>query len=393
MLTDNLYNNSNNTSTVLQSQEGTDIGELFMEPYSSIYAFTGFFIIFAGVFANTYIIYLYAARKIEQTLFNYFLLLIGVSNVFQNLGALPYLVNDIYSKNRRSSSHTNGGHIKSDFECAIEQGQSFFFLGAFVTVYTICFMAIKWYMIVRSPLGHQQDKSKRKLSIFAACLWLLACVLILPNFLTTKGLKTSGYCVRVDNFGIAVEFYKAVLFCAGFVIPVVLMLATYALIIRQFYVKSRLGGENGIESPVKVRYRKKVAIFLGIVIAVFLFCWTPFGVYFLLTMIKKSFGSDTDPNNFRKSLKVLKLVLLPCFCAAILNIICYGMKDKEIKTCFKDLFSCCSSTCCRCKKRLTGASVVYQRNRQVRLESWRNNFSTIGKFFQLKTRSPSTISV
>ena len=382
MLTNNnsLDHNISNTAALLQSQESD--GELFMEPFSSIFGFSTFLIIFAGVFANVYVIYLYAARKIEQTLFNYFLLLIGISNVFQNLGALPYLVDDMYI-NRKSSRDT-----KSGFECAIEQGQSFFFLGAFVTVYTICFMAIKWYVIIRRPLRHQQqDNSKRKLSIFAAGLWVLAFVLILPNFFMTKAEKRYGYCIRVDNFGIAVEFYKAVLFCAGFIIPVVVMLVTYVLIIRQFYVKTRLGGKNGIESPVKVRYRKKVAFFLGFIIAVFLFCWTPFGVYFLLTMIKKSFGSDADPYDFLKSLRVLKLVLLPCFCAAILNIVCYGMKDKEIKSCFKDLFPCCSSTCY--KER---SADVQQNSHKVRFESWRKNLFTGGKFFQLKIRSPSTVS-
>ena len=316
------------------NQSGYSREAIFTEPYSSFYKLVGILLITTGLLANTFVIYLYRSKKIERTLFNFFLLLIGISNIFQNLGALPYLI-------EVSEDHVT----RSRFECAVFQGLSFFFVGAFVTIYTICFMTIKWFTIVKDPLNQNQENVKRNLLRFVLILWFLSVLLILPNFFTNEWDSVHRYCLRTNNFGSAVEFYKGTLFLTGLIIPILVMVITYVLIIRQFYVKTSLGcnPNNSVESPVKLKYRKKVAIFLGMVILTFVLCWTPFGIYFLLTMTSE-LGSNIDSRNVYNSLRVLKLVVLPCFCAAVINVLCYGLKGREIKKAFKDLFSgvfCC----------------------------------------------------
>ena len=159
---------------------------------------------------------------------------------------------------------------------------------------------------------------------------------------TFKYDKINGYCkpnYDIENWWL--RFHEGVLLLFGFFIPHCLMLVIYALIIREFYIKSKLG--NNVESPVKIKYRKKVVVFLGIVICVFLVSWSPFGIVFILMTMTDHLGTPADPRFDVRNMRLLKLVTLPCFCAAILNVACYAVKDVEMRNGFKEFFGCSSN--------------------------------------------------
>ncbi|XP_066921527.1 somatostatin receptor type 2-like [Clytia hemisphaerica] len=328
---------NNNTTT-----GNSHVEKIFSTSFSLFYIIVSLMIITFGIVASAITIYLYHHGKIARTLFNYFLMNLCISNIFQNVGALPLLL-ALLTESAESRSPKSRVSLKlSSMACAILTRSSIFFVGAFVTVYNISLMSFKWYSIIKKPL--HRDDSKRKLTYIILGFWCVAILMVIPNLFSFVWDAQYGYCLRRDNLGVESELYKTVLFLTGLCIPIVTMLVTYALILRQFYKKSKIKLPGDRESPVKLMYRRKIMIFLGIVIGVFIFCWIPFGVYFILTMIGY-FGDSSNPAQVYQSIRILRLVMIPCFCAASLNVICYGIKDEEIRKAFRDIFKGC--ICCR----------------------------------------------
>ena len=295
--------------------------ELTFERHVSItFMSVNLLVIALGIFINAIIIHLYRRRKITQSLFNFFLINLGISNIIQSLGALPFIiyfhrsVEDLVSIQR------------DDLLCGLIRGQPVFWTGSFVTMHTICFMNIKFYHIIKNPL-HRED-NKRIFVYYIITFWLVDFALFAPNFLLFKYDKINGYCRRdEDKKGWNVGLYKGALLLFGLCIPLILMLVVYVLIIREFYIKSKLG--DSTESPVKVKYRKKVVVFLGIVVCVDLLSYSPFGIVFLLTGITEVFGSPTDPRFDVRNMRILKLTIVPTFCAIPLKMSKCGMDSKS----------------------------------------------------------------
>ena len=113
------------------------------------------------------------------------------------------------------------------------------------------------------------------------------------------------------------------------------MLITYVMIIRESYQKTRMNDTN--ESQVKVKYRKKVVTFVSIIILVFFICWSPFGIAYIITAMTHKDYEPTD-SNIANNKRLFRIVTFPCYFAATLNVVCFGIKDKEIRRCFKALF-------------------------------------------------------
>ena len=239
----------------------SDFQNVFDPPIENLYLAVCFLVIFSGISFNLSIIWLFHRRDISHTLFNFCLVQLGISNIFQNVNAIPYIVVDL-----RKTDKVNW--IVDSVRCGFVDGQSLFFTGAFVTVYIISFMSVKWYLIIKNPLNarqHQDPPVK-----YIVLLWIMACLIITPNFFTFELDPFHGFCTRAhqENVFDYVLTYKIVLLIVGFVLPIFVMIIAFALIVRQFYVKTNIG-EN--VSQVKLKYRKKVVRFLGIVIGVFLF--------------------------------------------------------------------------------------------------------------------------
>ena len=86
------------------------------------------------------------------------------------------------------------------------------------------------------------------------------------------------------------------------------------------------------KSSTKKKHRLKVIRHIGILIAVFLVSWVPFGVCWTLHMIK--YFSTGIKGEYEKS-RLVKYTLLPCLAASILNILFHG----ELRAGFLDFFT------------------------------------------------------
>ena len=284
----------------------------FEKPISITFMSVNLLVIALGIFINSILIHLYRRRKVSQSLFNFFLMNLGITNIIQNLGVLPFIIYFHRSIEDLVPIHRN------NLICWFVRGPPVFWVAAFVSMQTIAFMNVKFYCIIKRPL-HREDE-KRNFVYYIIAFWLIDFVLLAPNFLFFKYDKSNGYCKRVNVDDWRLQLYKGLLLLFGFFIPLITMVVTYALIIREFYIKSKIGSNT--ESSVKIKYRKKVIVFIGMVKCLFLLTCSPFGIVFLLITMTDHYGSPTDPRFEVRNTRLLKFVTLPCCCTAILNVAC-----------------------------------------------------------------------
>ena len=171
-----LINNITNKSTSLTHRE-----EIFSKSFTVFYITISLLIIVIGIITNVMIIYLYYKNCIARTLFNFYLMHLGISNIIQNIGAIPYLFVDHAGTSGLIQNLSETGESAT---CAIFDGQSIFFTGAFVTVYTISYMTYKWYRVTQSPL--RVENSKKSIFYTVLVIWIVGCLLVAPNFFSFK---------------------------------------------------------------------------------------------------------------------------------------------------------------------------------------------------------------
>ena len=308
--------------TIINSTIGintTDtVEEIFSKQVTCIYNGISWTTIICACVLNTLSIAMYFTRHIKRTKFNFCLLQLAISNIVQQHGFLPYIILDV------REIKTPTWYIESIY-CGLSSGLSVFFTGAFVTVYTICFVTINWYRIIKKPLVRKTNK--KSIFAFHMVLWFIGMVLIIPNFLSFKVDYKHGFCIRNGVFRKYLLFYKATLLFTGLVLPIFIMCFVYILIIF-----SMCQTRNKFKSSTKKKHRLKVIRHIGILIAVFLVSWLPFGVCWTLQMT--SFFSTGIKGEYEKS-RLIKYSLLPCLAASILNILFHG----ELRAGFLDFFT------------------------------------------------------
>lgn len=162
-----------NSTTQDSNQTINTVEEILSKQGECIYKGFSWTIVICACILNTWSIAMYFTRHIKRTKFNFCLLQLAVSNIVQQLGFLPYLIQDV----RQIRSPT--WYIESIY-CSSTCGLSVFFTAAFVTVYTICFVTINWYRIIKKPLVRKTNKK----SIFTLhmILWFTGALLIIPKF-------------------------------------------------------------------------------------------------------------------------------------------------------------------------------------------------------------------
>ncbi|XP_066922453.1 galanin receptor type 1-like [Clytia hemisphaerica] len=305
----------------------------FERPISIAFISVNLLVITLGIFINSVVIHLYRRRKISHSLFNFFLMNLGISNIIQNIGALPFVIYFHRSVEDLVPIRRN------DLICWFVRGAPVFWVAAFVTMQTLAFMNVQFYHIIKKPFLRED---KRNFVYHIIAFWLVDFASLAPNFMFFKYDKINGFCRRISAEHWTVQLYKSALYLFGFFIPLCIIIVTYALIIREFYIKSKIGYKA--ESPVKVKYRKNVVVFLGALIFLIFVTSLPLGVVFILITVTNHSGPPGDPRFEVRITRLLKLATFPCCCTAILNVAFYAGKDVEIRNGFKYFFGASSDT-------------------------------------------------
>ena len=304
------------TGTFNLSKE-TDVSAKAFVPSYRVVIFSIYgLIIILGIGTNLIVIYLYQTRNIRYNHFNLCLAHLSAMNIAQHLGTIPFITIDW-------SSITISNVFAERLLCGISEGLSVFFCFAFSSVYCLCLMSIYRYYIIKYPLRRHITKKKTKKILFS--LWVAGVLWILPNMVSLKLDKNHSFCIRQYMWSYMLSvIYKSLLFIIGMVLPVLVMVIVYLLIIREMFRKQKYEQTNW----AKLKYRKKILTLLGTLISIYLICWLPFGIYWLLRLLSY-FGDDEEGLERRHSL--IRYIMIPCLLAGLLNPIFYALISTEFR--------------------------------------------------------------
>ena len=270
-----------------------------------------------GIFLNSLIVYVFAQdkRSIQQTSFNVSLYHLSIASIGQYISLIPHLAVDL---SRIDSKYTRGW--LQIFICNITDALTLFFCFAFVTAIILCYITVTRYLLIKDPINNHVDLNKTR--IYLAICWITGFILLIPNTLSWSMDRKNGFCIRGN-----VPFFHTYSWLAvvvGLVLPIFLMTNTYFLTVYKFYIRRNV--INVIGRTIK--YQKHVTGLLGVLILIYILSWVPYGVYWILSMWQ-FFGKGIQAEH--KKSTVMRLCLLPSFCAGIMNALFYGFASREIR--------------------------------------------------------------
>ncbi|XP_066912504.1 G-protein coupled receptor 87-like [Clytia hemisphaerica] len=304
--TDSRWNH--NTTLTLEGEY-----KLFFYPWNIIYLVFTTLTILIGITLNLLTMYLYYKRKIQHTNFHYTLQYISVTGILQQVGFIPFaLVHDF---------EPNTSNLLVSIECGATYGLTIFFGAAIASVYIICFLSIERYLIIKKPFTSLKFSTKLTRN-FVIVVSIASFGISLPNMITFKTDKY-GFCIRAGVSSVFSATYAGINVSLGLVIPTVVMTAAYVMTIYHLFKPSEK------QNLARKRHRKKVVKSIGILIGVFLLCWTPFSVNWLLSFFSAYENSQDGLLLYRR---VNRVVTLPPLMVPILNNVIYGMTKQDIRS-------------------------------------------------------------
>ena len=345
-----------NTTTSLGTQKALLDVSLFPRAVHHTIVGLYVFVTSLGICGNILVLYLFVSKKIRHKSFNVLLLNLSIADLLADIFSYPYIFAGINLSHLRKLSIEN-----ANLACAFTLGLTPFWTVTMVSVFILSFISLTRCVKIIYPMKCNWITSRRSVIIFIIMAWMSGILLPFPNFLSFKYIQKTAVCDR-DNYSKAHQvIYRVFYTLMSFFIPVAVMLITFLLIACTLWKRSSMFSEtSSLPIPGMVRKRKAVKL-LGTLIAVFLICWSPFFIYFVLVAIMpRSFWE----NNLDS--KVICATILAALCNTVADPIVYALRGDEFRKGLKDTLQQLQSVLILCSGRKDPANVETCRAVEVR---------------------------
>ncbi|XP_018604903.1 substance-K receptor [Scleropages formosus] len=282
-------------------------------------------IVVVSVIGNITVIWIILAHRRMRTVTNYFIVNLAFSDV--SMASFNTVFNFVYAL-----------HNDWYFGLGFCRFQNFFPITAiFSSIYSMTAIAVDRYMAIIHPLKPRLSATTTKIVI--ALIWAVAFSLAFPQCFYSKTLfffhRTVCLVDWPDDYGGKHQLtYQIAVIILIYVLPLLVMLATYSLVGMTLW-GSEIPGEASDLYQNQIRAKRKVVKMMIVVVLTFAFCWLPFHIYFLLG----SFNEDI----YKK--KYIQQVYLAIFWLAMsstmYNPIIYCCLNKRFRSGFRRAFRWC----------------------------------------------------
>ncbi|KAM3618237.1 uncharacterized protein V6R79_017795 [Siganus canaliculatus] len=206
----------------------------------------------------------------------------------------------------------------------------------FSSIYFLTVMSIDRYLVVWATVRSKRMpyRTYRAAKIISLCVWILVILIVMP-FTVFAGVSDEGRksCVLIfpspeGSWFKASRIYTLIL---GFAIPVSTICILYTMMLYKLRNMRLNSNAKALDKA-----KKKVTIMVFIVLAVCLFCWTPFH---LSTIVALTTDLRTTPLVIGISYFITSL----SYANSCLNPFLYAFLDDSFRKAFKKMLECSPS--------------------------------------------------
>ena len=272
-----------------------------------------------GITGNFIFCYLFAAKKLTTNFFNLLLLNLSVSDIMSCISILPYAIID-------PSWLSSLTQINANISCTFTYGQTPFWVATVASLFTLSYISAIRYVFIVHPTKSLQFRwlKQRSTSVRLMLItWPLASVILLVNFFSYRYDQDTEICVREwpENFN--GQLYGLMTALVGFVLPMTILIFTFVSIKRSL--------KRQLPQSTQNQNKQKTVKLLGTLVLVFVICWGPFIVYWILSTIAGSVTFTSGIDGQLQRMRVTRCVLLVALSNTIANPLIYGLQRDDIK--------------------------------------------------------------
>ena len=262
-------------------------------------------------------------RRHLQSPMNYLLLNMSLADIVSALSTYPFLF--ILDPTKISKSQTTSSNL-----CIVTEGLSPFFIASATSLLTLCAISFNRFLAIKYPTSQSLRMGRRSVLIFSLIAWLIALIWMLPGMISFKWDNNFKICAR-DWGSIHSLSYRLAIMLFGLILPMSFLILSFSAI--YFKAKELLPFEERTNARAfwhrRTRIRKAERT-LGLLILVYIICWFPFILYWLIYSVSNYFPQDTLEGT-QNSQRWLRVTTFFCTLNGTLNPFVYTMGSNDLK--------------------------------------------------------------
>ena len=230
--------------------------------------FRGFFstLVLINAFGNSLVIVI-IKRSRSRNAMNFLLLNLAVADLMVGVSMAPVFIFE------RSFTHPPGmiGH----FLCKFVTSGIFTWVGALCSIFSLVLIAVERYFAIMKPLSLRHKLSIAKLRLFVPACWVVSVAFNVPQFTAEYFDETLQTCLQQLP-----PYYSVLWLVLSAILPGGFMTVLYSRVIYQLWFKT--SDRKNVTLQAVRRSRKKVTKTMLTLSAVYILCWFPDGIIYVL---------------------------------------------------------------------------------------------------------------
>ncbi|XP_065674566.1 pyroglutamylated RF-amide peptide receptor isoform X2 [Hydra vulgaris] len=283
-----------------------------------------------GIISNCIVSYLIIRNRYLRTIVNLLILNLAISDIIACLSMYPF----IYFNMSETSIRGTAANVL----CGFTEGLYGFFAAATVSLITLSVLSISRYLGINHPMKVTWKLGYKHMKWVFGLSWALSLVLLIPNVLSFKYNEDLKLCIRNWASGVNPLTYFIFTGLLGVFLPLSSLSFTYFTSLYTLWFKGRLSKnrkkKNSVASESSIILKRRALKLLGVLVLIYLICWSPFATYWLLSVVigEYSVGNFDDE---RKSIRITRLTLFFAVSNTVLNPIVYAYTSRQLRSAFK----------------------------------------------------------
>lgn len=311
--------NTTQSTNITKPNERIFSESIFSEFEQNLITYSFVAITVLGIISNTVVCYLILRYKRLWVIVNILILNLAISDIIACFSVYPFIFLNIHSTDIRGSG--------ANLLCGLTEGLSIFFIGASVSLLTLSVLSISRYLVINHPLKLGWRLEKKSMKYIFTLIWLSSTALLIPSSVSFKYNNEKRFCGRYWAPGVHTLTYFTCTGILGVIIPLTSLTFTYITSMYTLFLKKSVP-QNRVTRPTgNLKVKQRVIILLGMLIVVYLICWTPFAIYWLLSVGLDKYSGENEIEGIRIS----RVAIFIALCQTVLNPIVYAFSNGQLR--------------------------------------------------------------